>query len=107
MPPEPAPSRILYRLLLAATAINVLGLPIAVFRAEPWHASVHAGLALLCGYWALRLRHRRYPSGATHSGEEVPGEADEPRELDDGSGTAMRDEWLRRRSKEPHDRDLP
>ena len=101
MAPEP-PSRILYGFLLVATAINVLGLPFAVFAAEPLHATVHAGLALACGYWALRLRHRRLLGQAQAAGGGAPDQADEPRELEAGGSEALRDQWLRQQRSEKH-----
>ena len=83
-----SPSRVFYRLLIVATAINVGGLPIAVLQSEPWHATLHAILALGCGYWAMRLRHRR-PSG------EFPVSPDQADALAPGDEEALRDAWLR------------
>ena len=37
-------------------AINLLGAGFAAGSAEPWHATVHAALALAFGLWARRLR---------------------------------------------------
>lgn len=36
--------------------VNVAGLGYAVALAEPWHAAVHAALAVAFGLWARRLR---------------------------------------------------
>lgn len=96
--------RILYPLLIIATGINVLGLPIAVLQAEPWHATLHAGLALACGFWALRLRYRR-------TGSEYPARPDQPdvkegpdsRELEGGERGAMEAQWLRDRRALNHE----
>ncbi|MGH7525174.1 MAG: hypothetical protein ACREMX_00560 [Gemmatimonadales bacterium] len=37
------------------SVINLVGVGFAVGSAEPWHAAVHAGLALAFGSWARRL----------------------------------------------------
>jgi hypothetical protein len=39
-----------------AVVLSVLNLVGVGFTAEPWHAAVHAGLALGFGLWAQRLR---------------------------------------------------
>src|SRR5512138_2814289 len=94
-----APRQLLSRLLYVATAINVVGLPIAVVRGEPWHATVHAVLALACGFWAMRLRHPRGPEGA----QELDA-AGQPAELDAGSQSAMNEELLRRQPEQEKQR---
>lgn len=38
------------------SAGNVLGAAFAAGLAEPWHATIHAALAMAFGLWALRLR---------------------------------------------------
>jgi hypothetical protein len=38
------------------SAINLVGVGFAAGAAEPWHAGVHAALALGLGLWAQRLR---------------------------------------------------
>ncbi|MGH7426787.1 MAG: hypothetical protein ACREJ4_00190 [Candidatus Methylomirabilaceae bacterium] len=38
------------------SVINLVGLGFAAGSAEPWHAAVHAALALAFGLWAQRLR---------------------------------------------------
>ena len=91
-------SRILYRLLIVATVVNVVGLPFAVAQAEPWHATLHASLALACGFWALRLRHRRTGSDDPGEPEQLDARDDEaPRGLDAGDQTALNDQWLKQR----------
>jgi hypothetical protein len=40
-------------------AINVVSVGPAAAAAEPWHASIHAALALACGWWAVRLGGQR------------------------------------------------
>jgi hypothetical protein len=92
-------SRIFYRLLLVATAINLVGLPFAVLQQEPWHATLHAVLALGCGFWALRLRHRR-PS------TQLPDSSAAPDALTSGDEEALRDAWVRQREAEREEREL-
>lgn len=38
------------------SVINLVGVGFAAGSAEPWHAAVHAALALAFGLWAQRLR---------------------------------------------------
>ena len=38
------------------SVINLVGVGFAAGAAEPWHAGVHAALALAFGLWAQRLR---------------------------------------------------
>jgi len=38
------------------SVINLVGVGLAAGAAEPWHAAVHAALALAFGLWAQRLR---------------------------------------------------
>jgi len=44
---------------LVISAINLVAVGSAAGAAEPWHASVHAGLALAFGLWSQRLRQGR------------------------------------------------
>jgi ubiquinone biosynthesis protein UbiJ len=39
--------------------VNVVGAGFAAGAAEPWHAGIHAGLALAFWSWAQRLRQAR------------------------------------------------
>ncbi|HEX6433248.1 MAG TPA: hypothetical protein VFZ87_03370 [Gemmatimonadales bacterium] len=43
-------------------ALNLVAVGFAAGAAEPWHAAVHAGLAMAFGSWAQRLK--RAPGGA-------------------------------------------
>jgi hypothetical protein len=43
---------------IVLSALNLVGVGFAAGAAEPWHAGVHATLALLLGLWAQRLRGR-------------------------------------------------
>ena len=45
-----------YPIAVVLGAINLLGAGFAIGTAEPWHATVHAALALAFGLWARRLR---------------------------------------------------
>jgi hypothetical protein len=46
-----------------AVVLSVVNLVAVGFAAaEPWHAGVHAALALAFGLWAQRLRQRRHRS---------------------------------------------
>ena len=40
------------------SAINLVAVGFAAGEAQPWHAAIHAGLALAFGLWAQRLRQR-------------------------------------------------
>ena len=40
------------------SAVNLVAVWFAAVPGEPAHATLHAGLALAFGYWALRLRQR-------------------------------------------------
>ncbi len=42
---------------LGLAALNVVAAGVAAADAEPVHAALHAGLALLFGYWAAHLKH--------------------------------------------------
>ena len=44
------------------SALNLVAVGFAAGAAEPWHAGVHAALAVAFGSWAQRLR--RAPGGA-------------------------------------------
>ena len=40
----------------ALSALNLVGVGFAAGESEPWHAGIHAALALGLGLWAQRLR---------------------------------------------------
>lgn len=54
-------------------AINLVAVGFAAGDAEPWHAGIHAALALAFGLWAQRLRQGQ---GQGLSGGELPGRLD-------------------------------
>jgi hypothetical protein len=41
---------------IVLSAVNVAAVGAAAGAAEPWHASIHAALAVALGWWATRLR---------------------------------------------------
>ena len=47
-----------YPIAVVLSVINVVAAGFAAGSAEPWHASIHAALALAFGLWAQRLRAR-------------------------------------------------
>jgi hypothetical protein len=49
-------SAIWHPIAVLLSVINFAGVGFAVASAEPWHATIHAGLALAFGVWAQRLR---------------------------------------------------
>ena len=77
---------------IGLTALNVGGLGYAVGVAEPWHAGLHAVLALGFGYAAARLRQSATAAAAANAIEsgERPGN---PAALD-GEVEEMRRELL-------------
>jgi len=44
---------------IVVSAVNLVGVGLAAGAAEPWHAGIHAALALGFGLWAQRLRQPR------------------------------------------------
>lgn len=48
---------------IAASGLNLVGVGFAAGAAEPWHAGIHAGLALVFGLWAQRLQRG---AGSSH-----------------------------------------
>jgi len=51
-----------YPISVVLSAVNLAGAGFALGSAEPWHAAVHAGLAVAFGAWARRLQQG--PSGS-------------------------------------------
>ena len=51
-----------YPIAAVLSVVNLAAVAFAVFPASPWHATLHAGLALAFGVWAQRLRGRRQAS---------------------------------------------
>src|SRR3989442_13518942 len=45
-----------YPIAVVLSAINLVAVGFTVDPAEPWHAAIHAALALGFGLWAQRLR---------------------------------------------------
>jgi uncharacterized membrane protein YhiD involved in acid resistance len=51
-----------YPIAVVLSVINLAGAGFAAGQAQPWHATIHAALALAFGLWAQRLRQR--PGGS-------------------------------------------
>jgi hypothetical protein len=51
-------SRLWQPLAIVLSAVNLVAVGFAASTAEPWHAGVHAGLGLVFGLWAQRLRQQ-------------------------------------------------
>ena len=45
-----------YPIAVVLSVLNVVGVWFAAPSATPWHATIHAGLAVAFGLWAKRLR---------------------------------------------------
>ncbi len=45
-----------YPIAVVLSVINLVGVGFAARPGEPWHATIHAALALAFGLWARRLR---------------------------------------------------
>jgi hypothetical protein len=50
-----------YPIAVVLSVLNLAGAGFAAGQAEPWHATIHAALAMAFGLWAQRLR--RSPGG--------------------------------------------
>lgn len=61
--------RIWYPIAAIGCFVNVVGVAFAVLPGEPWHATLHAALAVASGVWAQHLRARRQ-AGVLHRGDE-------------------------------------
>ena len=59
--------------------LNVVGAGFAAGAAEPWHAGIHAGVALAFWSWAQRLRQAKSEVGAPVELEALEGEVSELR----------------------------
>jgi hypothetical protein len=45
-----------YPIAVVLSVINLAGVGFAAAQGQPWHATIHAALALAFGLWAQRLR---------------------------------------------------
>jgi hypothetical protein len=52
-----------FPIAVGLSAVNLVAVGFAVGPGEPWHAGIHAALALVFGLWAQRLRQSRGGSG--------------------------------------------
>jgi hypothetical protein len=51
-----------YPIAVGISAVNLIAVGFAVQPGEPWHAAIHAALALAFGVWAQRLRQATPPA---------------------------------------------
>ena len=56
-----------YPIASVVSVVNLVAVGFAVGEPQPWHAAIHAALALLFGLWAQRLR----PGPGAGGGSEV------------------------------------
>ena len=59
-----------YPIAVVLAAINLVGVGFAVGPGQPWHAGIHAALALAFGLWAQRLRQQRTGGNELQAGLE-------------------------------------
>jgi ubiquinone biosynthesis protein UbiJ len=59
--------------------LNVVGAGFAAGAAEPWHAGIHAGVALAFWSWAQRLRLAKTAAGGPAELEALEGEVSDLR----------------------------
>ena len=62
--------RIWYPIAAFGCFVNVVGVAFAVSPGEPWHATLHAALAVAFGVWAQHLKARRR-AGVLDTGTET------------------------------------
>jgi hypothetical protein len=48
-----------YPISVVLSAVNLVAVGFAAGESEPWHAGIHAGVALAFGLWSQRLRQDR------------------------------------------------
>jgi hypothetical protein len=53
-----------YPIAIVLSVINLVGVGFAAGEPQPWHAALHAALALAFGLWAQRLRQGQGPGGS-------------------------------------------
>ena len=51
--------KVWFPIAVVLSGLNLVSVWFAAVPGEPAHATLHAGLALAFGYWAVRLRQRR------------------------------------------------
>jgi len=65
-----------YPIAAVLSVINLVAVGFAAQGAEPWHATIHAGVALAFGLWAWRLRQARGGSEPQDRLESLEAEVD-------------------------------
>lgn len=48
-----------YPISIVLSGLNLVGVGFAAGEAQPWHAGIHAALALAFGLWSQRIRQAR------------------------------------------------
>jgi hypothetical protein len=69
--------RIWYPIAVIGSLVNVAGAAVAASMGEPWHAGLHAGLAVAAGVWAQHLRLRWRAGGHRENEAEIGALRDE------------------------------
>jgi hypothetical protein len=69
-----------YPIAVGLSVINLVAVGFAARPAEPWHATIHAGLALAFGLWARHLRSGTGAGDAQARLEELDSEINRLRE---------------------------
>lgn len=86
-----------YPISIVLSALNLVGVGFAAGEAQPWHAGVHAALALAFGLWSQRLRQTPAKSDFPVSLEALEAlEADMSRLRDDLAETQERLDFTER-----------
>lgn len=77
------------RVLVVLSAVNVVAVWFAAQPAEPWHATIHAALAVVFGLWAQR--RMRLEEGPPRTDALGQGSGDEIAALRDEAGEVRRE----------------
>lgn len=80
--------RIWYAIAAVGCLVNVAGVAFAARPGEPWHATVHAALAVAFGLWAQHLRARLRRGAA----DAAPATGSSALRDAEAEATALRDE---------------
>jgi hypothetical protein len=75
---------------IVLAAVNLIAVGPAAGAAEPWHASIHAALALAFGWWAVRMGGR--PQAGVVTGQTLAADIeDRLAALENETGTLRRE----------------
>jgi hypothetical protein len=75
--------KIWFPIATVLSALNLVAVWFAAAPGEPAHATLHAGLAMAFGYWAVRLRQRQALGEREARVEALEGEASRLESIDD------------------------